>query len=36
MEQVMQEIGVTLDLAQRWRSETGRHKPQAEKLCWRR
>jgi transposase-like protein len=27
MEEVATEFGVTLNMAQRWRSETGRHKP---------
>ena len=27
MEDVATEFGVTLNMAQRWRSETGRHKP---------
>jgi transcriptional regulator with XRE-family HTH domain len=27
MEEVAAEFGVTLNMAQRWRSETGRHKP---------
>ncbi|WP_331128025.1 hypothetical protein [Longimicrobium sp.] len=27
MDEVAQEFGVTLNMAQRWRSETGRHKP---------
>lgn len=27
MDEVAQEFGVSLNLAQRWRSETGRHKP---------
>jgi transposase-like protein len=27
MDDVAQEFGVTLNMAQRWRSETGRHKP---------
>jgi hypothetical protein len=27
MEDVASEFGVTLNMAQRWRSETGRHKP---------
>lgn len=27
MDDVAQEFGVSLNLAQRWRSETGRHKP---------
>jgi transposase-like protein len=27
MDAVAQEFGVSLNLAQRWRSETGRHKP---------
>lgn len=29
MEEVAAEFGVTLNMAQRWRSETGRHKPRA-------
>jgi transposase-like protein len=29
MDAVAQEFGVSLNLAQRWRSETGRHKPRA-------
>ena len=29
MDDVAQEFGVSLNLAQRWRSETGRHKPRA-------
>ncbi len=29
MEDVATEFGVTLNMAQRWRSETGRHKPRA-------
>ena len=29
MEEVAAEFGVSLNLAQRWRSETGRHKPRA-------
>lgn len=29
MDEVAQEFGVSLNLAQRWRSETGRHKPRA-------
>ena len=29
MEEVATEFGVTLNMAQRWRSETGRHKPRA-------
>ena len=29
MEEVAAEFGVTLNMAQRWRSESGRHKPRA-------
>jgi transposase-like protein len=29
MEEVAAEFSVTLNMAQRWRSETGRHKPRA-------
>lgn len=29
MEEIAAEFGVTLNMAQRWRSETGRHKPRA-------
>jgi transposase-like protein len=29
MDEVAQAFGVSLNLAQRWRSETGRHKPRA-------
>jgi transposase-like protein len=29
MDEVAQEFGVSLNLTQRWRSETGRHKPRA-------
>lgn len=29
MDEVAQEFGVSLNLAQRWRSESGRHKPRA-------
>lgn len=29
MDDVAQEFGVSLNLAQRWRSEAGRHKPRA-------
>lgn len=29
MEEVAGEFGVTLNMAQRWRSETGRHKPRS-------
>jgi transcriptional regulator with XRE-family HTH domain len=29
MEEVATEFGVTLNMAQRWRSETGRHKPRS-------
>lgn len=29
MDAVAQEFGVSLNLAQRWRSETGRHRPRA-------
>lgn len=29
MDAVAQEFGVSLNLAQRWRAETGRHKPRA-------